>query len=657
MKNMYKILIVCLLLGSSYQFALSQSEAGRTAFGFNVGTTKLFSDEYFDNQWYIGGDVFLRYNILKFLSLNASFGLQQIRWDTEYSNFKPRQDYPDYFVNPLNPGFYPQAPATAITQLNSARVLTYDITASINLIPGEKFVPFIFGGVGMMNFEPKAGPTGRGDLPNNLDGVYEKTQISFPVGAGFELYLTESLVLNGKATYRFTQTDYIDDLATDENNVLLRNGPIRNPNPNAVAQQNDAFFVGALGFSYYIFGDADYDGDGLSNDEEDRLGTDKNNFDTDGDGLPDGYEVRGLREKAGDLPETTIRTNPLKQDSDGDGLGDKAELVVHKTNPISADSDSDGLRDGDEIARKTNPLITDSDGDGLLDGEEITTYMTDPLNTDSDGDGLQDGDEVKKHSTKPNNADSDGDGLTDGNEVLTHKTNPNIDDTDADGLKDGQEITIYKTDPLKADTDDDRASDSKEVLTMNTDPLNPDTDGDTVIDGLDQCPLEKGVTETSYNQPKIGCPMPPQAPPPPKVKKGTKTDFPEILFIVNTDEFNFDLPSTLDNLRKLLEYLKQCDLLQVSIEGHSSEEGNPKRNQELSDLRAKRVRQWLVEQGVKPEKIANTIGYGSTKPKFPEPKVAGKNGKSAVSKEQLENIRKQNRRISVVVERGCDEED
>lgn len=653
MKIIYKFVLVFALVCLNLQSLAAQSEAGRTAFGFNVGTTKLFSDEYFDNQWYIGGDVFMRYNVFKFLSLNASFGLQQIRWDTQYSNLKPRLDYPQYFTNPGAAGFYPFS-GTEIQQLNSARVLTYDITASINLIPGEKFVPFIFGGVGMMNFEPKAGNTGRGDLPNNLFGAYEKTQISFPVGAGFELYITESFVLNGKATYRFTQTDYLDDIATDANNIPLQvANTFVNPTPGATAQQNDAFFVGSMGFSYYVFGDVDYDNDGLSNNEEDRIGTDKNNFDTDGDGLPDGYEVRGLRNLAEGLPETSFRTDPLKQDTDGDGLNDKAELVVHNTNPIAADTDIDGLKDGDEIAKGTKPTVPDTDGDGLLDGEEVLTYMTDPLNIDSDGDGLQDGEEVKKYSTKPNVADSDGDGLSDGDEVRTYKTNPNIDDTDADGLKDGQEVTIYKTDPLKADTDDDRASDSKEVLTMNTDPLNPDTDGDTVIDGLDNCPLIKGVTETSYNQPNLGCPMPPSPPPVPKVEKGTKTDFPDILFIVNTDEFNFDMPSTLDNLRKVLEYIKQCDNLQVVIEGHASEEGTVKRNQELSELRAKKVRMWLIDQGTKSEKVVSTIGYGSTKPKFEEPKVSKKKG--GVNKEQLENVRKQNRRISVLVERGCDD--
>ena len=38
-------------------------------------------------------------------------------------------------------------------------------------------------------------------------------------------------------------------------------------------------------------GGADWDGDGLTNSEEQTHGTNMNNADSDGDGLPDGWEV------------------------------------------------------------------------------------------------------------------------------------------------------------------------------------------------------------------------------------------------------------------------------------------------------------------------------------------------------------------------------
>ena len=249
---------------------------------------------------------------------------------------------------------------------------------------------------------------------------------------------------------------------------------------------------------------------------------------------------------------------------------------------------------------------------------------------------------MNAHKTDPSSPDSDGDGLKDGDEVNRYRTSPINSDSDDDKLADGEEVLKYKTDPAKADTDGDRLKDGDEVSSRyNTDPLKPDTDDDTVIDSEDDCPLVKGVPVSESG--KKGCPEPP--------KIGTKTDFPDILFKVNTDEFNFDLPSTAGSLAKLLAYVNQCEKLGLMVEGHASEEGNVKRNQELSDLRAKKVRQWLIEQGVNPGKLIGAVGYGSSRPKVKEP--TGKDLKK-ISKEDLENIRKQNRRITVEVVKGCD---
>ena len=59
-------------------------------------------------------------------------------------------------------------------------------------------------------------------------------------------------------------------------------------------------------------------------------------------------------------------------DSDNDGLTDEQEQALG-TNPLSSDTDNDGLTDYEEInIYHTNPLNPDTDGDGYLDGEEVT---------------------------------------------------------------------------------------------------------------------------------------------------------------------------------------------------------------------------------------------------------------------------------------------
>lgn len=367
------------------------------------------------------------------------------------------------------------------------------------------------------------------------------------------------------------------------------------------------FFSFSFGFEYLVdHGGVDSDGDGLTDVFEKQLGTDPNNVDSDGDGLKDGAEVR------------THRTDPMNPDSDGDGLKDGAEVATYHTNPLNPDTDGDDLKDGDEVtSHRTNPLTADTDADGLKDGQEVLTYKTDPLNTDTDGDHLRDGEEVVTYKTDPLNKDSDRDSLGDGEEVLSYKTNPLNPDTDGDRLRDDEEVNRVKTDPLK-----------------------PDTDGDTVIDSEDKCPLLPGVPSAQ------GCPA--EAP-----KKGTVLNFSDIYFVVSTDQFDTSRAETDENLHKLLAYVQQCDGMVVVIEGHASREGNPKRNQQISEMRAARIKTWLLSQGVSPAKIQQTVGLGSTRPSVREPDPASAEAKR-MEPQALEALRKQNRRIAMRVVKGCD---
>ncbi len=719
------IVIAMGMAGSST--TLAQSEGGRVGFGFTGGGMKYWGT-FTDNQIWFGGDLFARWNIINQLSLQAGVGWGQIR----YKNTPEIQaKYPEFYARFGQGGF------DAPHEKNFSRVSTYETFLSWNILPREKFVPFIFGGIGITNWNPTY-DDGKA-LPLNDVIPDNKQKIMFPVGAGFEMYLTDDFVFNGRATARITGTSWLDGYDPTYDNK---------PSDGA-----DIFMTFGAGFTYYVFGNSDYDNDGLTNSREREIGTDPNNPDTDGDGLKDGEEVftyftnplspdtdgdnlndydevfkyktnptladtdlDGLN----DGEEIVRKTNPLLADTDGDGLLDGDEVNKYKTNPLKTDSDDDGLNDGDEITKyntnpavadtdndglndgeevntyKTNPAIVDTDADGLRDGDEVKQYKTNPLKLDSDGDGLNDGDEVKQYKTNPSLADSDGDGLSDGDEVNKYKTNPLSDDTDQDGLKDGAEVNKYKTDPLKADTDGDGLkdgdevnkyktdplvgdtdkdglNDGDEVLKYKTDPLKADTDGDTISDGdevnrkskrdgvsmeptnplkadtdddgvrddVDYCALIPGKPNSDPT--KNGCPESP--------KVGTKTDFPEILFIVGTADFNFAEPGTAGALAKLLAYVKQCDNLRVMIEGHTSKEGGDKINQPLSTHRAEAVRTWLIQQGVNIKSISGTVGYASTRENLKEP--SGKALKS-ITAAQLEAIRVKNRRITVAIVHGCD---
>lgn len=111
------------------------------------------------------------------------------------------------------------------------------------------------------------------------------------------------------------------------------------------------------------------------------LKLDKNNPDSDGDGVLDGEEVAELNyqynaDKTQVIVTGKLLSNPLDEDTDGDGISDEEELVIG-TDPKDDDTDNDGLKDGFEYTNWFDPLTADGDGDGSLDLQEYEEE-TDP---------------------------------------------------------------------------------------------------------------------------------------------------------------------------------------------------------------------------------------------------------------------------------------
>lgn len=117
------------------------------------------------------------------------------------------------------------------------------------------------------------------------------------------------------------------------------------------------------------------------------------------------YEVDGTADKGffrlwfTDEPTA----DPDGGDFDGDGLSNLAEVLTHQTNPLKADTDGDGLLDGWEVANSLDP------------NDDGTTNVNNGGSGDPDNDGLTNAEE-QDLGTDPNDADSDDDGITDGGE-------------------------------------------------------------------------------------------------------------------------------------------------------------------------------------------------------------------------------------------------
>jgi len=124
----------------------------------------------------------------------------------------------------------------------------------------------------------------------------------------------------------------------------------------------------------------DPDGDDLSNDEENSLGTDPNNWDTDGDGLSDGFEFDS---------QADLGTDPTEADTDDDGLPDGLEHRIG-TQINAQDTDDDGLTDGEEFYHQDAGSDWTGGWQVTLPSGRTAWVFSDPLDADADGDGLND---------------------------------------------------------------------------------------------------------------------------------------------------------------------------------------------------------------------------------------------------------------------------
>ncbi|MEO7339861.1 MAG: hypothetical protein ABI073_03210 [Luteolibacter sp.] len=256
-------------------------------------------------------------------------------------------------------------------------------------------------------------------------------------------------------------------------------------------------------------GGQDMDNDGLSDLAEYQAGTGPINSDTDGDFMPDGWEVSNALDPneladaeedpdldgIDNLHEYILGFNPrtpaaeglvdTTKDRDGDGMPDAWEASFSSfewnadlqldvlLRPLDweiadglSDVDADDLSNLEEYEAGTNPLNSDTDGDLLPDGWEVPNELSPNLGSGDDG---ADG-------------DPDDDGLINLEEFINH-TNPHAADTDGDGMDDGWEVAhgLNPNDPDDggpSDADSDGVSNLDEYL-AGTDPMNggPATNG------------------------------------------------------------------------------------------------------------------------------------------------------------------------------------
>lgn len=101
--------------------------------------------------------------------------------------------------------------------------------------------------------------------------------------------------------------------------------------------------------------------------------------------------------------------------------------------------------------------------------------------------------------------------------------------------------------------------------------------------------------------------------------EGKSMQIDEIEFIPGSSEF---LSTAEPKLRRLKDFLALNSAVKVEIQGHVNATGeNTFAAQKISEARAKRVLNYLVENGIDKDRLTS-IGYGNTKPIYPEAKFA-----------------------------------
>ncbi|NOQ53961.1 MAG: hypothetical protein GQ558_05085, partial [Thermoplasmata archaeon] len=207
--------------------------------------------------------------------------------------------------------------------------------------------------------------------------------------------------------------------------------------------------------------------------------TDPLNFDTDGDGLPDGFITDWNCSQDGDgslnwtvttdadytgwgsyqkwqgedfIPDgewksTSGETDATQVDTDRDGIPDGYERVFNTTGWIPGKEGCEGkieLPSEGDIAnfKPLNPLSSNTDGDGLVDALEIS--WPEALVNDVDYSIYFEVDKDPNSKTNPCHTDTDFDGIWDSNEDENFngrhdygETNASHPDTDGDHLLDG----------------------------------------------------------------------------------------------------------------------------------------------------------------------------------------------------------------------------
>ena len=293
------------------------------------------------------GEYFIKTNSSHLFSLKIKLGLEEIAGEDSRSTILTNNDFRE-----ISPSF-----TTSIFSVGLA--FTYSVSVS------DVFFPYLSVGVSNLWIDPQ-NDQGKSAMGNTA-GLYNKSVRAYTFEVGFRYLISDRLGLNLSANPYLPLTDYLDDLA--------------------VNNQNDSYTSILIGFSYSPFFENDPDDDGITG-KDDLCQTEPEDFDgfEDEDGCPDyDNDGDGITDVNDQCPNEAENFNGF-QDEDGcpeyDNDGDN--IINRKDRCPNAAEDFDGFEDEDGCPDY------DNDGDGILDIHDECPNQPETINGFKDEDGCPD---------------------------------------------------------------------------------------------------------------------------------------------------------------------------------------------------------------------------------------------------------------------------
>jgi outer membrane protein OmpA-like peptidoglycan-associated protein len=333
--------------------------------------------------------------------------------------------------------------------------------------------------------------------------------------------------------------------------------------------------------------------------------------------------------------------------ADGVYLGARSDYRVSTTELVGTDKNLNSLMHtfgvkffiGEGTPDPIEP--SDRDGDGVSDVLDVCPDIAGVANLqgcpDGDEDGIADKDDacplVAGEAVFNGCPDTDGDTVQDSEDkcptVAGLAMFDGCPDTDGDNIQDSEDDcpNVFGVSQFNGcpDTDGDGVADARDKCPDQAGEIDfdgcPDTDGDGIADPNDRCPRRAGKASNE------GCP----------VKEVTQEDQERLDFAAKNLQFetnsSFLKPGSSDRLDEIAEILESYPDYKVNINGYTDNVGRDTYNQWLSERRAERAYNYLMEKGISSSRLSFT-GYGEENPIADNGTAAG---------------RKENRRVEFIL--------